>query len=45
MTKNYLLDTNILLQNSENLLGFDDNNIYICKTTLEELDAKKKTLG
>lgn len=45
MTKNYLLDTNILLQNPEAIYGFDDNNIIICGTTLQELDSKKTLSG
>ena len=45
MIKNYLLDTNILLQNPDNIFNFDDNNVYICGTTLQELDAKKSVSG
>lgn len=45
MVKNYLLDTNILLQNPEAIYGFDDNNIIICGTTLQELDSKKTMPG
>ncbi len=41
MIKNYLLDTNILLQNPLSIYGFDDNNVWICGTTLQELDKKK----
>lgn len=43
--KNYLLDTNILLQNPQSLFGFADNNVYLCGTTLQELDAKKTASG
>ena len=45
MKKNYLLDTNILLQNPQSLFGFADNNVYLCGTTLQELDAKKTVPG
>ena len=45
MVKNYLLDTNILLQNPEAIYGFEDNNIIICGTTLQELDSKKTLPG
>lgn len=45
MVKNYLLDTSILLDNPHNLYGFEDNNIYICGTTLQELDRKKTAPG
>lgn len=45
MVKNYLLDTSILLENPRNLYGFEDNNIYICGTTLQELDKKKNAPG
>lgn len=45
MKKNFLLDTNILLQNPENIFGFADNNVYICGTTLQELDGKKSAPG
>lgn len=41
MIKNYLLDTNILLQNPQSLFGFEDNNVYLCGTTMQELDSKK----
>lgn len=45
MRKNYLLDTNILLQNPSSLLGFEENNVYLCGTTMQELDAKKTAPG
>lgn len=41
MVKNYVLDTNILLQNPDAIFGFDDNNVIIAGTTLQELDYKK----
>lgn len=45
MVKNYLLDTSVLLDNPHNIYGFEDNNIYICGTTLQELDKKKTASG
>lgn len=45
MVKNYLVDTNILLSNPYSIFGFEDNNIYICGTTLQELDSKKNAPG
>ena len=45
MVKNYLIDTNILLQNPNSIFGFDDNNVWICGTTLQELDSKKTFPG
>lgn len=41
MVKNYVLDTNILLQNADAIYGFADNNVIITGTTLQELDGKK----
>lgn len=46
MRKIYLLDTNILMQTEGNaLLGFEDNEVCITTTTLEELDGLKKAPG
>ncbi len=45
MIKNYVLDTNILLSNPNAIFGFEDNNVGICGTTLQELDAKKSAPG
>lgn len=45
MVKNYLLDTNILLENPDNIYGFEDNNVWITGTTTQELDAKKSAPG
>lgn len=45
MVKNYVLDTNILLDNPNNIFGFEDNNVIICGTTLQELDSKKNMKG
>lgn len=44
MIKNFILDTNILLHSPNAIFGFDDNNIIITGTVLQELD-KKKELG
>ncbi|MCR4843287.1 MAG: PhoH family protein [Eubacterium sp.] len=45
MRKNFVLDTNILLENPNAIYGFEDNHIYICGTTLQELDSKKRLGG
>lgn len=42
MVKNYLLDTNILMSNANAIFGFEDNNIYLCGTVLQELDKHKE---
>ena len=41
MKKNYVLDTNILIHCPSAIFGFDDNNVVITTTTLQELDSKK----
>ncbi len=43
--KNYILDTNILLQSPNSIFGFEDNNVIITGTTLQELDSKKTLSG
>lgn len=45
MVKNYVLDTNLLLDNPNVIFGFKDNNVYITGTTLQELDHHKKDRG
>lgn len=46
MEKDYILDTNILMQTyGEAILGFEDNNVIVTGTTLEELDQLKLNLG
>lgn len=45
MIKNFLLDTNILLSNPESIFGFDDNNVFLCGTTLQEIDSAKNAPG
>ena len=43
--KTYVLDTNILLQSPDSIFGFDDNEVVITGTTLQELDSKKTAPG
>lgn len=44
--KTFLLDTNILMQTEGSaVFGFDDNNVVITHTTVEELDHFKNDLG
>lgn len=45
MIKNYVLDTNILISYPNSILGFEDNNVWITGTTLQELDKKKTAVG
>ncbi len=46
MTKNFVLDTNILLQTEGRIIhGLDDNTITIPGIVLEELDNMKSALG
>lgn len=40
-TKNYVLDTNILLSYPNSIYGFQDNHVWVTATTLQELDKKK----
>lgn len=42
MKKIYILDTNVLLQSPNALLGFQENTVVIPEVVLEELDNKKK---
>ncbi|MDW7711526.1 MAG: PhoH family protein [Deferrisomatales bacterium] len=42
MKKNYVLDTNVLLHDPDALLVFDDNNLNIPITVIEEIDRFKK---
>lgn len=37
-TKNYILDTSVLLQDPKSIFAFEDNNVIITGTTLQELD-------
>ena len=41
MKKTFILDTNVLLYDSESIFSFKDNNIVIPLIVLEELDQKK----
>lgn len=41
MIKNYVLDTNVLIQSPQALNCFEDNNIILPLAVLEELDYLK----
>lgn len=43
--KNFLLDTNILMSDPNALFGFEDNNVYLCGTVIQELDKHKDDLN
>lgn len=43
MTKCYVLDTNVLIHDPEALLSFEDNDVLIPLTVLEELDKLKSS--
>ncbi len=46
MIKTYVLDTNVLMSTEGKVIsGFDDNNVVITHTTLEELDKFKMAPG
>ena len=45
MKKTYILDTNVLMQAPNSIYGFEDNDIIITPTTLEELDHHKEDYG
>ena len=45
MKKTFLLDTNVLMQSPNSLYVFEDNDVYICQKTLEELDNNKTASG
>jgi PhoH-like ATPase len=42
MVKTYVLDTNILLSDPDALFKFDDNNLVLPITAIEEVDRRKK---
>ena len=42
MTKIYVLDTNVLLQDPNAVFSFEDNEIVIPAVVLEEVDSKKR---
>jgi len=41
MIKNFILDTNIILHDCQAIFNFDDNNVIIPMTVIEELDHFK----
>lgn len=43
--KNYLIDTNVLLHDSDSMFAFEENHVYILVTVLEELDKFKTAPG
>ena len=45
MVKNYLLDTNILMSSPSALFNFQDNNVWLCGTVIQELDMHKEDRG
>lgn len=45
MVKNFLLDTNILITFPESIFVFEENNVLLTDTTLEELDDLKTRPG
>ncbi|MGI6736088.1 MAG: PhoH family protein [Anaerovoracaceae bacterium] len=45
MVKSYVIDTNVLLQDPNAILGFEENNVILTSTVLEELDSKKTAEG
>ncbi len=45
MIKNFILDTNILLHDCQAIFNFDDNNVIIPMTVIEELDNFKKEMN
>ena len=45
MVKNFVLDTNVFMSNSNALFGYKDNTIILCGTVLQELDKHKNDEG
>lgn len=45
MKKTYILDTNVLIQSPHALTSFEDNDIVLPISVLEELDKYKNTVG
>lgn len=43
--KNFILDTNVLISSPNSIYGFDNNNVFVTQTTLQELDTKKSAPG
>ncbi len=44
MSKIYVLDTNVLLQDPQSIYSFEDNEVVIPAVVLEELDSKKRNM-
>lgn len=44
MTKIYVLDTNVLLQDPYSIFSFEDNEVVIPAVVLEEVDSKKRNM-
>ena len=42
MSKIYVLDTNVLLQDPFSIYSFEDNDVIIPAVVLEEIDSKKR---
>ncbi|WLR43664.1 PhoH family protein [Bacillus carboniphilus] len=42
MSKVYVLDTNVLLQDPKSIFSFEDNDVVIPAVVLEEVDSKKR---
>lgn len=42
MKKIYVLDTNVILQSAESIFKFDEHDVVISDSVLEELDSKKQ---
>jgi len=45
MKKNFVIDTNVLLDDPQAILKFEDNNVIIPITVLEEIDKFKRDLN
>lgn len=45
MSKKFILDTNVLLHDPQAFLKFEDNDVYIPITVIEEIDTFKKDLN
>ncbi|MGW8313034.1 MAG: PIN domain-containing protein, partial [Desulfuromonadales bacterium] len=45
MRKTYILDTNVLLHDPQALFHFEDNDLVIPMTVIEEIDRFKKELS
>ena len=42
LSKIYVLDTNVLLQDPNSIFSFEDNEVVIPAVVLEEVDSKKR---